>query len=85
VASRGAAKRAAEQVTGRGGRVELPVVGTVTLPPSDQLAFLGGVAALVALGLVDWPVGVLLGVGHLIAADRSNRTLAAFGEALEEA
>jgi hypothetical protein len=82
--SRGAARRAAERVTGRGSRVELPVVGTVTLPPSDQLAFVGGVAALVALGLVDWPVGVLLGVGHLLAAGRSNRMLAEFGEALEE-
>jgi hypothetical protein len=77
--------RAAERVTGRGSRVELPVVGAVSLPPSDQLAFLGGVAALVAFGVVDWPVGVLLGVGHLLAADRSNRMFAEFGAALEEA
>jgi hypothetical protein len=79
---RGSAKRAAEQVT-RCGRLELPLVGSVPMPPADQLAFLGGVATLVALGVVEWPVAVLLGAGHVLATQRDNRLLSAFGDALE--
>jgi hypothetical protein len=65
--------------------LQLPVIGGVTLPDAGQLAYLGGVTALVALGLIEWPVGSLLGVGHLLAADRNNKFLADFGEALEDA
>jgi len=66
-------------------RIVVPVLGTLVLPPPDQLAYLGGVTALVALGLLEWPVAALLGAGHLLAADRNNKILADFGEALEEA
>ena len=66
-------------------RLELPCVGAVTLPSTDQLAFLGGVATLAAVGIIEWPVAALLGVGHLLAASRGNRVLRDFGEALEEA
>lgn len=65
--------------------VKLPLVGTVTLPGKDQLAYLGGIGALVVLGVVDWPVGAVLGIGHLLASERNHRMLADFGEALEDA
>jgi hypothetical protein len=65
--------------------MDLPIIGTVALPPGDQLAYVGGIAALVALGLLEWSVGMLLGAGHLLAADRSNKILSDFGEALEQA
>lgn len=79
-------KRAANSATDRNWmRVTLPVVGTLTLPPGDQLAYLGGLAVLTALEIVDWPVALVLGAGHLLASDRHSRVIRDFGEALEEA
>jgi hypothetical protein len=66
-------------------RVDLPCLGTVTLPSRDQLAFVGGVGLLAVAGLVEWPVAAVLAAGHLLASNRSNRTLREFGEALEAA
>jgi hypothetical protein len=79
-------RRAADQAQHRDTlRVQLPMLGAVSLPAADQLAFLGGIGVLVGLGLVEWPVGALLGAGHLLAASRNHKILADFGNALEEA
>lgn len=81
-----AGRQAAERVEAHNTlRVDVPGLGHVTLPPADQLAFLGGVAALTVLGVLDWPIGLLLGAGHLIASSRGSKVLREFGEALEEA
>lgn len=82
----GSAVHAAEQATERAGiTVRVPFVGGVTLPPAEQLAYLAGVGVLAALELVDWPVAVVLVLGHELAASRNHRLLRDFGEALEEA
>jgi hypothetical protein len=82
----GRGRAAADRATHRSAvHIDLPVLGAVTLPPADQLAYVGGIAVLVALGVLEWPVGALLSVGHLLATDRHNKLLADFGEALEEA
>jgi hypothetical protein len=80
------AKRAAARVADRHTvHVTLPHnMGTITLPEPQRLAFYGGVAALAAFGLVDWPVAIVLGIGHLLAEDHQHRCLDEFGEALEE-
>ena len=49
------------------------------------MAFYGGIAALALLGVVDWPVALVIGIGHVLADDRRHRLLADFGEALGEA
>jgi hypothetical protein len=64
--------------------VPLPVVGTVHLPPLDSLALYGGLAALAALELLEWPVAAAIGVGHLLVQQQHFRLLHDFGEALEE-
>jgi hypothetical protein len=66
-------------------RLDLPCVGTVRLPPPQQLAWYGGITAVAALGFLEWPVAAVLVVGHLLAQDHRNRLLHDFGEALEEA
>lgn len=82
----GSATHAAEQAAERAGiRVRVPFVGGVTLPPAEQLAYLAGVGVLAALDLVDWPVAMVLALGHELAASRNHRLLHDFGEALEEA
>jgi hypothetical protein len=65
--------------------IELPGLGAVRLPVPKQLAFYGGIAALAVFGIVDWPVAVVLGVGHLLAEDHHHKALVEFGEALAEA
>jgi hypothetical protein len=77
---------AAEQAVRRDSvHLDLPVVGRLRLPAPDEVAFIGGVAVLVMVGVVEWPVGVALGVGHALATNRRNRMVRAFGEALEAA
>jgi hypothetical protein len=63
----------------------MPFIGRLRLPSPEEVAFIGGVAVLVMVGVVEWPVGVVLGVGHALALSRRNRVVRAFGEALEEA
>ena len=79
-------RKAAEEATGKNSvRVAVPVIGTVTLPPPDQLAFVGGIAVLTALELIEWPVAVALAAGHFLAARSHNKIVQDFGEALQEA
>jgi len=63
----------------------LPVVGDVNLPPLHHLVWYGGVAALVALECVEWPIAVVLATGKALADNRHSAVLREFGEALEEA
>lgn len=64
--------------------IELPGLGTVRLPPVNELAFLGGIGVLAVAGLVEWPVAAVLVAGHVLTANRNNKVLHDFGEALEE-
>jgi hypothetical protein len=57
----------------------------VRLPAADELTFLGGLAALAALGLLEWPIALLLGAGHELATSKHHSLLRNFGEALEAA
>lgn len=52
--------------------VRIPLVGRVSVPPPDQLAFYGVLGALGAIGLIDWPVAVAIGVGQAVVARHFN-------------
>ncbi|MFJ7075458.1 hypothetical protein [Streptomyces sp. NPDC098781] len=76
---------AAEQAVARHS-VTFDVFGThIELPPVEQLAFLAGVGALAAFEIIEWPVALVLGVGHQLAHSHHNQMLREFGEAMEEA
>ncbi|MDT3444881.1 MULTISPECIES: hypothetical protein [unclassified Pseudofrankia] len=80
------ARAAAERAAARSAVwIDLPGHRQVALPSLDQLAFLGGVAALAVLEIIEWPVAVILVVGHTLATSRHSKALRDFGEALEEA
>lgn len=82
----GDAKRAATKVRDQHALiVTLPDSRTVRLPGPDQLAFYGGIGALAAFGIIEWPVAIVIGVGHFLAEDRHHKILREFGEALAEA
>ena len=65
--------------------VNLPVVGQMEIPRPEQLAYFGGLAALAALELIDWPVALVIAAGHLLASNHHNKILEELGEAMEEA
>jgi len=64
--------------------VSVPVFGRLEIPRPEQLAYYGGLAALAALELIDWPVAVVIAAGHLLASNHHNRILEELGEAIEE-
>ncbi len=85
-AATGRTQRAAGQAADRNGvQIQLPVVGTVSLPPGQDLAYIGGIATLAALSVIEWPIALTLAAGHLLASTRSSKALRDFGEALDEA
>ncbi len=65
--------------------VNLPIIGRVEIPRPDQLAYYGGLAALAAFELIDWPVAVVIAAGHIMASNHHNKILEELGEAMEEA
>ena len=77
-----AAERAVER---NSTHIDLPVIGAVHLPAKEELVYIGGVTALAAVGLLEWPVAILLGIGHTLSTNRHNKLIREFGEALGEA
>jgi hypothetical protein len=68
-----------------GHEVQLPVVGRVTLPPPERLVYYAGLGLLAVFEIVEWPVALMVGTGHMLADQQHRRVLHALGEALEEA
>ena len=64
--------------------MNLPVVGQVEIPRPEQLAYYGGLAALAAFELIDWPVALVIAAGHILANSHHNRILEELGEAMED-
>ena len=63
----------------------LPLVGRVRIPRPDQLAYFGALAGLAALEIIDWPIAVAIGAGHLLASKHHSKVAQELGEALESA
>jgi hypothetical protein len=64
--------------------VNLPIVGKVDIPRPEQIAYYGGLAALAALEIIDWPVAVVIVAGHVLATNHRSKILEELGEAMEE-
>lgn len=65
--------------------VQLPILGRVRIPRPDQLAYYGGLAALAAIEIIDWPVALIIATGHVLANQHHSRVAEELGEAIEEA
>jgi len=65
--------------------VSVSGLGTVHLPAPQGLAYLAGLAALGALGIMEWPITVALGLGHILAHQHWSGLARGLGQALEEA
>ncbi|GAA4790094.1 hypothetical protein GCM10023200_26170 [Actinomycetospora chlora] len=62
----------------------IPFLGTIELSRAE-LAYVGGIAGLAALGLLEWPIALVIAGGHVLAADRSSKTVRDLGDAMTEA
>jgi xanthosine utilization system XapX-like protein len=65
--------------------LNLPVLGKVQVPRPEQLAFYGALGALAAVEIIEWPVALVLGVGHALMQNEHSRVAQELGEALEDA
>ncbi|GAA4223368.1 hypothetical protein FHR32_001244 [Streptosporangium album] len=66
-------------------RISVPVLGELTLPPPDLLVFYAALGVLGALEIIEWPVVLVVGIGHLLAEQHHARVLQAIGQAAEAA
>lgn len=64
--------------------LRLPLLGTIELS-RPELAYVGGILGLSALGLLEWPIALVIAGGHVLSADRSSRTVRDLGEAMTQA
>ena len=82
----GSASQAAEQAAGGNAvRIVFEGIGTVELPPREDLAFFAGLGFLAVIGILEWPLAGVLAAGHIISRNSHNKALHQFGEALEAA
>ncbi|MER5643017.1 hypothetical protein [Streptosporangium sp. NPDC002524] len=65
--------------------ITVPVIGTLTLPPPNRLVFYGVLGALGALGVIEWPVALVVGVGHYLSEQPRSPALRQAGQAAEAA
>lgn len=49
-----------------GRTIRLPVVGRVSIPAPDQIAFYGVLGGLALLEVIEWPVAVAMGVSSAV-------------------
>lgn len=64
--------------------ITVPILGELVLPAPAQLAYYGGVAALLALEIIDWPLALIIAAGHALTHQQNHRNLEEFGQALED-
>ncbi|WP_405143045.1 hypothetical protein OG589_36925 [Sphaerisporangium sp. NBC_01403] len=77
------ARAAIARAEARKPSVTLPVVGRVTLPPPNRLAFYAALGVLTALEIIEWPIALVIGVGHFLAEQHVSRALQGVGQAAE--
>jgi hypothetical protein len=56
-----------EGQTQEGRSVNMPVAGRVPLPSRQDLAYYGGLGAMTALEMIEWPVTLAVAAGYALA------------------
>ncbi len=65
--------------------ITVPVIGwRLPVPPPERLTFYAGLAALAAIDLIEWPLAVVIAVGHELAKS-SRPGVRGFAESIESA
>ncbi|MFC4590772.1 hypothetical protein [Sphaerisporangium corydalis] len=63
--------------------VSVPVVGSVIVPPPDRLVYYVALGVLTALEIIEWPIALVIGVGHFLAEQHVSHALQEVGKAVE--
>jgi len=64
--------------------VTLPLIGVrIDLPRPERLAWYAGLGLMAAFELVDWELALIIGLGHLIADNAHNETIAELARGAE--
>jgi hypothetical protein len=75
-----------EQELEKRRQLRVPIVdATLTLPPPDKATFYVGLGALAAVELIEWPVAMVVGVGHYLATRSRSTAGKELGQAAESA
>ena len=48
----------------RSFELELPIVGSIPVPPPEQIAYFAVMGLMVAFEIIEWPVAVTIAAGH---------------------
>jgi len=66
-------------------RLSDSVTCPVRLPEPQRLTYYAAIGVLGVLGVLEWPVALVLAGGHALASNQHNRAVQQFGDALEDA
>ena len=61
----------------------VPVLGFDLEVPKELLPFYAGLGAMAVLEIVEWPLALVIAVGHTVASGSRNNTIRELGEGLE--
>ncbi|ASW57315.1 hypothetical protein CIK06_00265 [Plantactinospora sp. KBS50] len=76
---------AAETMRRYARQIDLPVLGSVAVPPPDKVAYYAGIGALALLQVIEWPLALVITAGHLLADQHLSGLARGLGGALESA
>lgn len=64
--------------------VDLPIVGKLHAPDNHDVVYVAGMVALLAFGVVEFPIALVLLGGHVLVKQHQSRSLSAVGEVMED-
>lgn len=64
--------------------IELPIVGKFHGPDTHDVAYVAGLAALLAFGAVELPIALVVLGGHVLVKQHHSRYLSVIGEVMED-
>lgn len=66
--------------------MHIPVIDLeLKRPTRSSLAWYGGLSAMAAAGLIEWPLAAVMVTGHLISEDSKSPTVSGAAEGAESA
>ena len=64
--------------------MKLPILDLeLNKPTRASLAWYGGISAMTAAGLVEWPLAVIVAAGHLVQENSSSKAVSAGAEGVQ--
>jgi hypothetical protein len=65
--------------------INLPVLGRVSIPRPEHLAYYGALGLMAAVEIIDWPIALAIAMGHALTEQHHSKVAEELGEALEDA